>query len=275
MLFFGENGVGFNGVFVSDPFARFMKMLTLIGSIVTLVMSVGFAKAEKFDKFEFPVLILLSTLGMLLMVSANDMITLYMGLELQSLAAYVIAAINRDIPSVRRKPASNISSSAPCRRACCSTGSASSTATPATPASTRSRRRSPAASGSSASIFGLVFVAAGLSLSRSRPCRSICGRRTSTRAPRPQSPPSSRLGAQDGGDGADRAHLRRRFPGRARMTGSRSSSSWRSPRWRSAPSPRSARRNIKRLLAYSSIAPHGLRARRPRRRYAGRRPRRR
>ena len=96
MLFFGHNGLAFNGVFVSDPFARFMKMLTLIGSIVTLVMSVGFAKAEKFDKFEFPVLILLATLGMLLMVSANDMITLYMGLELQSLAAYVIAAINRD-----------------------------------------------------------------------------------------------------------------------------------------------------------------------------------
>ena len=96
MLFFGEDGRGFNGVFVSDPFARFMKMVTLIGSVVTLVMSVGFAKAEKFDKFEFPVLILLSTLGMLLMVSANDMITLYMALELQSLAAYVIAAINRD-----------------------------------------------------------------------------------------------------------------------------------------------------------------------------------
>ncbi|MFN3548549.1 MAG: NADH-quinone oxidoreductase subunit NuoN [Mesorhizobium sp.] len=96
MLFFGQDGGGFNGAFVSDPFARFMKMLTLIGSIVTLVMSVGFAKAEKFDKFEFPVLILLATLGMLLMVSANDMITLYMGLELQSLAAYVIAAINRD-----------------------------------------------------------------------------------------------------------------------------------------------------------------------------------
>jgi NADH-quinone oxidoreductase subunit N len=96
MLFFGEDGRAFNGAFISDPFARFMKMLTLIGSIVTLVMSVGFAKAEKFDKFEFPVLIMLSTLGMLLMVSANDMITLYMGLELQSLAAYVIAAINRD-----------------------------------------------------------------------------------------------------------------------------------------------------------------------------------
>ncbi len=96
MLFFGDYGRGFYGAFISDPFARFMKFLTLGGSIVTLVMSVGFAKAERFDKFEFPVLIMLSTLGMLIMVSANDMITLYLGLELQSLAAYVIAAINRN-----------------------------------------------------------------------------------------------------------------------------------------------------------------------------------
>ena len=57
---------------------------------------VGFAKAEKFDKFEFPILILLATLGMLLMISANDMLSLYLGLELQSLALYVVAAINRD-----------------------------------------------------------------------------------------------------------------------------------------------------------------------------------
>jgi NADH-quinone oxidoreductase subunit N len=73
-----------------------MKFLTFVGAILTLIMSVGFAKAEKFDKFEFPVLILLATLGMALMVSANDMIALYLGLELQSLALYVIAAINRD-----------------------------------------------------------------------------------------------------------------------------------------------------------------------------------
>ena len=59
-------------------------------------MSAGFAKAEKFDKFEFPILILLSTLGMLLMISANDTLSLYLGLELQSLALYVVAAINRD-----------------------------------------------------------------------------------------------------------------------------------------------------------------------------------
>jgi len=95
-LFFPADGSGFGGAFISDPFARFMKVLTLVGSLVTLVMSVGFAREEKFDKFEYPVLIVLSTLGMMLMVSANDMITLYLGLELQSLALYVIAAINRD-----------------------------------------------------------------------------------------------------------------------------------------------------------------------------------
>ncbi|MFC5583705.1 NADH-quinone oxidoreductase subunit NuoN [Nitratireductor kimnyeongensis] len=96
MVIFPADGRAFGGAFVSDAFARFMKILTLVGSVVTLVMSVGFAKAEKFDKFEFPVLIMLATLGMMLMISANDMIALYLGLELQSLALYVVAAINRD-----------------------------------------------------------------------------------------------------------------------------------------------------------------------------------
>lgn len=96
IILFAPEGTAFGGGFVSDAFARFMKIITLLGSIVTLVMSVGFAKAEKFDKFEFPVLIVLSTLGMMLMISANDMLALYMGLELQSLALYVVAAINRD-----------------------------------------------------------------------------------------------------------------------------------------------------------------------------------
>ena len=91
-----ENGEAFNGAFLSDPFARFMKVLTLIGSITAMVMTVGHAKAERIDKFEFPVLIVLATLGMMLMISANDMMALYMGLELQSLALYVVAAINRD-----------------------------------------------------------------------------------------------------------------------------------------------------------------------------------
>jgi len=96
ILVFPHDGAAFGGAFVSDPFARFMKVVTLIGSGVTLIMSVGFAREEKFDKFEYPVLIVLATLGMLLMISANDMIGLYLGLELQSLALYVVAAINRD-----------------------------------------------------------------------------------------------------------------------------------------------------------------------------------
>lgn len=96
LLLSGKDGMAFSGAFVSDPFARFMKVLTLIGAIVTLVMSVGFAKAEKFDKFEYPILIMLSTLGMMLMISANSMLSLYIGLEMQSLALYVVAAINRD-----------------------------------------------------------------------------------------------------------------------------------------------------------------------------------
>src|SRR5690606_16102149 len=96
IILFPADGSAFGGAFVSDPFSRLMKILTLVGAAVTLVMSVGFAKAEKFDKFEYPVLIMLSTLGMMLMVSANDMISLYLGLELQSLALYVVAAINRE-----------------------------------------------------------------------------------------------------------------------------------------------------------------------------------
>jgi NADH-quinone oxidoreductase subunit N len=96
VVVFPQDGHVFGRAFVSDPFSRFMKVLTLVGSVVTLVMSTGFAKAEKFDKFEFPILILLSTLGMLLMISANDTLSLYLGLELQSLALYVVAAINRD-----------------------------------------------------------------------------------------------------------------------------------------------------------------------------------
>ena len=91
-----ETGQAFNNAFILDDFARFMKFLVLIGSILAIVMSVNYMKREQFDKFEFPVLIVLATLGMMLMVSANDLIALYLGLELQSLSLYVLAAINRD-----------------------------------------------------------------------------------------------------------------------------------------------------------------------------------
>jgi NADH-quinone oxidoreductase subunit N len=89
-------GTAFGGVFVADGFARFMKVLTLFGSAVTLVLSVHFMKRAKAHRFEYPVLVLLATTGMMLMVSANSLIALYMGLELQSLALYVVAAFDRD-----------------------------------------------------------------------------------------------------------------------------------------------------------------------------------
>eukprot|EP01035_Chromulina_nebulosa_P009976 gene9976-13447_t len=90
------DGVAYSGAFLSDGFSRFMKILVLIGSASALLMSSSLQKVEKIDKFEFPVLVVLATVGMLLMVSAHDMISLYMSLELQSLALYVVAAMNRD-----------------------------------------------------------------------------------------------------------------------------------------------------------------------------------
>ncbi|MCL2453386.1 MAG: NADH-quinone oxidoreductase subunit N, partial [Alphaproteobacteria bacterium] len=88
--------VVFDGAFIDDGFGRFMKGLTLAGSLVTLVMSQNFLAHEKIDKFEFPILVLLSTLGMLMLISAAGLIALYLGLELMSLALYVIAAFHRD-----------------------------------------------------------------------------------------------------------------------------------------------------------------------------------
>lgn len=91
-----ERTLAFAGGFVVDPFTKLLKVLALIGTLATIVLSVRFMQAGKFAHFEFPVLLLLATLGMLMMISANDLISLYMGLELQALALYVVAAINRD-----------------------------------------------------------------------------------------------------------------------------------------------------------------------------------
>lgn len=96
LIWFTDNGSAFSGAFVLDPFARLMKILALIGSGVAIAMSVTFARLEKFDRFEYPVLIVLATGGMMLMISASNLLTLYLGLEMQSLALYVTAAINRD-----------------------------------------------------------------------------------------------------------------------------------------------------------------------------------
>jgi NADH-quinone oxidoreductase subunit N len=86
----------FHGAFVADGFARFAKVLILLGSGLAILMAQEYLEREKIARFEFPVLIVLSAVGMLLMVSAASFIALYMGLELQSLALYVLAAFNRD-----------------------------------------------------------------------------------------------------------------------------------------------------------------------------------
>lgn len=96
VLFLPREGIAFEGALVVDGFARFMKVLTLLGSALAIAMSVGYARAEKFERFEYPILILIATLGMMVMISAGDLIAVYLGLELQSLALYVVAAINRD-----------------------------------------------------------------------------------------------------------------------------------------------------------------------------------
>jgi len=88
--------VAFHGSFVLDGYARFLKILALTGSAVAILMSIEFLSATGRQKFEYPVLILLSTSGMLVLVSAGDLIALYLGFELMSLALYVIAAIDRD-----------------------------------------------------------------------------------------------------------------------------------------------------------------------------------
>jgi NADH-quinone oxidoreductase subunit N len=86
----------FGGSFILDPFARFLKLLALTGSAASILMSFDYLAMEKQQKFEYPILILLATTGMLMLISAADLIALYLGLELMSLALYVVAAIDRD-----------------------------------------------------------------------------------------------------------------------------------------------------------------------------------
>lgn len=90
------DGVLFNGGFIQDSFARYMKLLVLGGSAFALVLSMDSAKENGIAKFEYSVLVLLATLGMMMMVSANDLMSLYIGIELQSLSLYVMAAMKRE-----------------------------------------------------------------------------------------------------------------------------------------------------------------------------------
>jgi NADH-quinone oxidoreductase subunit N len=92
----GGTNVTFYGAFTDDAFSRFMKALSLIGSLVTLLLSFEFMSRAKIAGFEFPILVLLATLGMMILISATDFIALYLGLEMMSLALYVVAAYHRD-----------------------------------------------------------------------------------------------------------------------------------------------------------------------------------
>ena len=86
----------FNGSFIVDPFSNFMKILTLLACSFVLLSSKEYLKITKIDKIEYPILILGSVLGMIIMISAYDLIVFYLGLELQSICLYILASFKRD-----------------------------------------------------------------------------------------------------------------------------------------------------------------------------------
>ncbi len=92
----GTTRIAFNGLFIEDGFARFAKVTILLSAAAVLMMSVNYMKTRGLLRFEYPVLVALSVVGMMMMVSAGDLMSLYMGLELQSLALYVVASLRRD-----------------------------------------------------------------------------------------------------------------------------------------------------------------------------------
>ena len=91
-----EQGATFGGQYVSDGFASFMKLLTILGGALGLLLALDWNEKHGLDRFEFAVLVLFATLGGMVMVSANDLMATYLGLELLSLPLYVVAAFNRD-----------------------------------------------------------------------------------------------------------------------------------------------------------------------------------
>ena len=99
-IYIGLNGAGtnpaFGGMFVDDGFSRFAKVVILLSAAAVLVMSQSWSAKRDLLRFEYPLLIALAAIGMMVMVSAGDLIVLYMGLELQSLSLYVVASLRRD-----------------------------------------------------------------------------------------------------------------------------------------------------------------------------------
>ncbi len=177
----------FSGAFLVDPFARFAKILVVLASAGALVLSLsdekagevkaGAAKAsvaktaaalgDNLGRFEYPVLVLLSTTGMMMMISANDLISLYVGLELQSLALYVLAAFRRD--SLRSSEAGlkyfvlgALSSGMLLYGASMVYGFTGSTTFPTIAASIKAQLAGAGGAPGIGLIFGLVFLLAGI-----------------------------------------------------------------------------------------------------------------
>lgn len=96
LLWQGGTEVTFGGLFIQDGFAVFMKTIVMLAAAAALLMSSQYLKLKEIKALEFPILMVLATLGMMMMISASTLLSLYMGLELQSLSLYVLAAINRN-----------------------------------------------------------------------------------------------------------------------------------------------------------------------------------
>ena len=88
--------IAFEGAFIDDAFARFAKVTILLSAAAILLLSQDYMVRNDLLRFEYPLLVALAVVGMMMMVSAGDLMALYMGLELQSLALYVVAALRRD-----------------------------------------------------------------------------------------------------------------------------------------------------------------------------------
>jgi len=96
----GSGGSAFGGLYVADSFAAFAKLLIYGAAIVSIILAHGYFERAGALRAEYPILLLLSSVGMGMMVSATDLLTLYVGLELQSLSAYVLASfMRRDLRS--------------------------------------------------------------------------------------------------------------------------------------------------------------------------------
>ena len=123
-------GLGYHGQFVSDAFSAFDKVLILAGAALTAILALDYNRKQGIARFEFPVLLLFSVVGMMVMASASNLMTLYLGLELMSLALYVLAAF-RATTCVPRRPGSSISCCPALPPGCCFTVSRWCMASPA------------------------------------------------------------------------------------------------------------------------------------------------